>query len=156
MHNWSQVLKCAKLFPHVKVLQAQNNKIDILKSPGEQVLSNLKVLDLGGNEINNWNEINKLGDMINLELLNLAHCRIKKIFFPSDSLGVTNLFMKLNSLIMTSNLIEDWLSISELEKLKNFSCLRFQDNPILEKESVETNRQLIIAKIKSLQVFHFS
>ena len=44
-----------------------------------------------------------------------------------------------------------WRSISELEKLNNLEDLKFRENPILKNESLETTRQLIIARISKLK-----
>ena len=45
-----------------------------------------------------------------------------------------------------------WESINELNKLPNLEDLRFRENPVLETESAETSRQLIIARIGNIKV----
>jgi hypothetical protein len=42
--------------------------------------------------------------------------------------------------------------MNELNKLLHLEELRFRENPVLQEESVETSRQLIIARIGNLKV----
>jgi hypothetical protein len=42
--------------------------------------------------------------------------------------------------------------VNELNKLLQLEKLSFRENPVLQEESVETSRQLIIAKIGNLKV----
>jgi hypothetical protein len=45
-----------------------------------------------------------------------------------------------------------WESINELNKLLQLEDLRFRENPVLQQESAETSRQLIIARIGNIKV----
>lgn len=157
MYNWFQILKCSEYFLNVQALQVQYNKIDILEVPNQKIFSNLLMLDLEGNPVKSWDEINKVGKVVTLETLNVSNCGIKEVYFPilESSSGLTHLFVNLKNLILTGNKIDNWVSISELDKLESLYDLRFKDNPVLTKENLETNHQLIIAKIKNLQVFIF-
>ncbi|XP_018314022.1 tubulin-specific chaperone E-like isoform X2 [Mycetomoellerius zeteki] len=46
------------------------------------------------------------------------------------------------------------MAIHELDKLSNLKNLKFRGNPILENRTVETARQLIIARIAKLKVLN--
>ncbi|KAK6632446.1 hypothetical protein RUM44_007488 [Polyplax serrata] len=153
MYSWSEILKCSELFLNIKALQVQYNKIDIIEAPSEKLFRNLLMLDLEGNPITSWEEINNLGGLHTLETLNVSCCGLKGVLFP-NSTSPLNLFKNLKNLMLTGNEIDNWSSISELDKLQSLYDLRFKDNPILVKENVETNHQLITAKIGKLQVLN--
>ena len=154
MYSWFQVLECSNFFLNIQALQVQFNNIVTLETPNEKIFSNLCMLDLEGNPIKSWNEINKIGYIKTLETLNISQCGIDNIYLPvnTDSSQVTDLFKNLKNLILNGNNINDWESISELDKLENLYDFRFKDNPILTNETLETNHQLIITKIRNLQV----
>ncbi|EEB11830.1 tubulin-specific chaperone E, putative [Pediculus humanus corporis] len=156
MYSWFQVLECSNFFLNIQALQVQFNNIVTLETPNEKIFSNLCMLDLEGNPIKSWNEINKIGYIKTLETLNISQCGIDNIYLPvnTDSSQVTDLFKNLKNLILNGNNINDWESISELDKLENLYDFRFKDNPILTIETMETNHQLIITKIRNLQVLN--
>lgn len=90
--------------------------------------------------------------MQKLEYLNLCGNRIKTIHFPVDldttRAGCTTaLFLNLTRLNISENLISDWRSISELNKLASLKALRIDTNPVFDSDSRETNRQMIIARL---------
>lgn len=138
---------------NVEILQVPFNRIVELRPPPEKLFTRLKWLDLEGNRILSWNEINKLGNIKTLELLNLTNCDIEEIHIPcSETCTVSNLFPNLQQLILNENKINDWIYVCELDKLKSLTELKFRENPILTKENFETNRQLIIVRINNLKV----
>lgn len=152
-YNWSDVQKCVHMFPSLEELSASFNIISIL----EDTLANLtslriRTIMLEGNCLSNWTEILKLGSLPCLECLNLNANKLERIRFPSNtSIGKTTLFPTLRQLHISENNISEWQSISELEKLNNLEELRFRGNPILKDYSIETARQLIIARVSHLK-----
>ena len=88
----------------------------------------------------------------------LNECLIKNIDFPESYATIregnvelkNSWFPSLTILQLSSCKIDNWSSIEALNVLRGLSHFKFKLNPVLEKESRETCRQLIIAAIKSL------
>ncbi|XP_011304811.1 tubulin-specific chaperone E [Fopius arisanus] len=155
-YTWRDVEACTLVFPVLRTLSVPFNKASILETPiNNPYLLRLRTLTLEGNSICNWDEILKLGCLDSLESLNVNSNEIERINFPCDSEeDKTKAFPALRQLLLSSNLIHQWSSITELEKLQNLSDLKFRDNPVLKAESPETARQLIIARISGLKVLN--
>ncbi|XP_070524067.1 tubulin-specific chaperone E-like isoform X2 [Cardiocondyla obscurior] len=155
-YNWSDIRHCISMFPSVEELSVSFNIVTTI----EDIMANtnfMKIITLilEGNLISNWDEILKLGTLPCLEYLNLNLNKINKIRFPlSTSTDKTALFPTLRQLHISENHISEWQSISELDKLLNLEDLKFRENPILKNESVETARQLIIARIAKLKILN--
>ncbi|XP_047109126.1 tubulin-specific chaperone E [Schistocerca piceifrons] len=154
-YSWCDVLICATMWPHIHKLQVPFNCITTLSSPPPNILQNLRLLDLEGNKIRHWHEINKLGKLNTLEVLNISNTGVSDIAFPLENeQQKTELFPSLKQLHLSENNISDWKYISELEKLKSLEDLKFRDNPVLQHETVETCFQLIIARIGNLKILN--
>ncbi|GLG94418.1 Tubulin-specific chaperone E [Gryllus bimaculatus] len=150
-YTWSEILSCCSMWPGIQTLQVPFNHITQISVP-PHVLENLKVLDLEGNCIEDWGEINKIGKLPSLESLNVCNTGLIEINFPVEESGnKTELFSSLKQLYLTTNKIQKWESVSELDKLKQLEELRFHENPVLYRENHETSRQLVIARIGRLQ-----
>ncbi|KAL0273899.1 UNVERIFIED_CONTAM: hypothetical protein PYX00_006466 [Menopon gallinae] len=150
-YTWDDVLRCFSFMLNAETVQVPFNDIRVLRVPPEHVFTRLANLDLEGNQFESWGEINKLGKIKTLKSMNLRACGLKEINFPSPDDSETDLFENLESLALSNNLFDDWVHISELDKLRCLVDLKFKDNPILEKESLETNHQLLIARIRKLE-----
>ncbi|XP_012277540.1 tubulin-specific chaperone E isoform X2 [Orussus abietinus] len=152
-YTWSDIQHCIVMFPCIKQLSVSFNIVQYLETPEEHSnMSTLAELTLEGNLLSNWDEILKLGHLPSLEYLNLNSNKINKIHFPTNNpTEKTNLFPALKQLHISGNNISEWQSISELEKLVSLKDLKFRENPILKNESIETGRQIIIAKISNLK-----
>ncbi|XP_069698305.1 tubulin-specific chaperone E [Periplaneta americana] len=151
-YSWSQILNCAVMWPDIYILQVPFNKITTLETPPSGILQHLKSLDLEGNEINDWREINKLGTIPCLEYLNVSNVGVSEVFFPVCQPELkTRLFPALKQIHLSQNNIHNWESMNELNKLLQLEELRFRDNPLLQQESIETSRQFVIARIGNLK-----
>ncbi|KAJ8950146.1 hypothetical protein NQ314_007999 [Rhamnusium bicolor] len=151
--NWEDVNKLSKVFPNIEELRVPYNNITDLSTPKHHNLKKLKVLDLEGNYIRQWSEINKLHVVTSLEHMILENTALENIYFESNSLPVDD-FSNLNKLNINNNLIKGWCSIGELNKLQKLEYLRFMKNPVLEAENVATREQLVIARIGNLKFFN--
>lgn len=151
-YSWSQILVCASMWPNIEKLQVPFNKFTTLEAPSVEVLQRLTFLDLEGNAIDNWTEVNKLGNLPCLEYLNVSNTGVSDVSFPISHLEQkTRLFPSLKQLHLSENNIQTWDSVNELNKLLNLEELRFRENPVLQLENMETSRQLIIARIGNLK-----
>ncbi|XP_045465078.1 tubulin-specific chaperone E [Harmonia axyridis] len=150
--TWQDILKVTLAFPNIEELRVPMNNITNLDTSPE-VLRNLKVLDIEDNEIGEWSEICKLSVLENLEQLLIGNVGLKRIDFVGDEPKV-NTFSKLKKLVISNNLIDNWDSISELNRMKNLEELRFIKNPILESESLANSFEIIVARIGNLKVLN--
>ncbi|CAL1685652.1 unnamed protein product [Lasius platythorax] len=156
-YNWSDIQQCISMFPSVEELSVSFNTVTTI----EETITNTNIMKivtliLEGNLISSWDEILKLGSLPCLECLNLNSNKIDRIRFPSTLTFTdkTGLFPTLRQLNISENHISEWQSINELDKLLNLEDLKFRENPILKNETVETARQLIIARIAKLKILN--
>ncbi|XP_013145467.1 PREDICTED: tubulin-specific chaperone E [Papilio polytes] len=150
-YEWSDILVLSHLWPKVNEIIAAYNRIKKITSP-DITLRTLTILRLDGNPIDSWNEVNNLGRLKNLKVLSLNDCKISEIRFNNDpGNGKVDIFDNLEVLFLNRNQINDWRSISELDKLRNLKKLYFLKNPIQNSEDYDTTSQLVIAKIGTLQ-----
>ncbi|GBP06342.1 Tubulin-specific chaperone E [Eumeta japonica] len=150
-YEWEDILSLSHLWPEIKEIVAAYNNVKTIIPP-KLTLYNLTTLRLDGNPISDWAEIMKLGRIGNLKTLSLNDCEIQRIRF-NDNQDNTKLdiFERLETLFLNRNKVDDWRSLSELDKLKCLKKLYFLKNPIQNSEDYDTGSQLIIAKIGSLQ-----
>lgn len=154
-YSWSQILDCALMWLCVETLQVPFNNIATLEIPPDGILQHVKSLDLEGNLINDWREINKLGTLPCLEYLNISHVGVSEVYFPvGQAEQKTRLFSTLKQLLLSGNSIHSWESVNELDKLLHLEELGFHGNPVLQEESEGTSRQLIIARIGNIKTLN--
>lgn len=103
--NWSNVLKLSKIFPNVEELRVPHNSITSIEIEEENSFSNLQLLDLENNLIEEWSEILKLCHIPLLNHLILENIGLKSIYFPPDCDMEQN-FCNLSRLMLTENKIE--------------------------------------------------
>ncbi|KAH0541049.1 tubulin-specific chaperone E [Cotesia glomerata] len=155
-YDWSDIEWCSSLFPALRVLYVPFNSARVLREPLENSsLTQLVDLSLEGNNLSDWNEVLKLGNLLSLENLNLNSNKIERVrFFCDDDEEKTKAFPKLRQLHLSKNCITEWRSISELEKLNNLEDLKLRDNPVFDNEKLSTTRDLIIARISKLKLLN--
>ncbi|PNF32444.1 Tubulin-specific chaperone E [Cryptotermes secundus] len=154
-YSWSQILDCALMWLSVETLQVPFNNITTLETPPDEILQHVKSLDLEGNSVNDWREINKLGTLPCLEYLNISHVGVSEVYFPVfQAEQKTRLFSTLKHLYLSRNNIHSWESINELDKLLHLEDLGFHENPVLQEENEETARQLVIARIGNIKTLN--
>ncbi|XP_015599649.1 tubulin-specific chaperone E isoform X2 [Cephus cinctus] len=155
-YNWFDIQQCIIMFPSIQELSVSFNIVDTLEVPSKNSnIMKITELTLEANLISSWDEVLKLGHLPSLEYLNLNLNKINAIYFPTTHpMEKTNLFPALRQLHISKNNISEWRSISELEKLVNLEELKLRDNPVLQGETIETARQLIIARITKLKILN--
>lgn len=106
--SWNDVLQLSQIFPSMEEFRIQYNLITHIDIPNEHYFQSLKVFDLEGNNIQNWEEINKLGIVKNLEQLIVSNIGIKNIQFPPCELEEKlNIFTNLKQLVISDNFIDN-------------------------------------------------
>ncbi|XP_063995172.1 tubulin-specific chaperone E [Diachasmimorpha longicaudata] len=155
-YMWKKIEACTSKFPSLRILSVPFNEASTLHTPiNNSPLLRLQTITLEGNSIADWEEVLKFAGLECLESLNLNSNLIERITFSSDGNGgTTRAFPALKHLHLSSNFISQWSSISQLDKLQSLEDLKFRDNPVLNAESPETARQLIIARISRLKVLN--
>ncbi|XP_026764914.2 tubulin-specific chaperone E [Galleria mellonella] len=150
-YEWADILALSHLWPNVNEIIAAHNKIKWITAP-QLTLHTLTTLRLDGNPIDSWREILNLGKMRNLKVLSLNDCHIGEIRFNDEPNNKkVDVFQNLEVLFLNRNRINDWRSVSELDKLSRLKKLYFLKNPIQAGDSYDTASQLITAKIGTLQ-----
>lgn len=152
-YTWEDIHRCVCMFSSLEELSVSFNLINNISKPlNDRNFMKISKLTLEGNLLSNWDEVLKLGSLPLLEYLNLNSNKISRIRFPSGNPTTkTDLFPALRQLSISENNISEWRSISELEKCANLTDLKFRQNPILKNETLETTRQLVIARISKLR-----
>ncbi|XP_049882216.1 tubulin-specific chaperone E [Pectinophora gossypiella] len=148
-YEWADILALSHLWPNVNEVIAAYNRIKTITPPYD-TLSSLTTLRLDGNPIESWYEILNLGRLKNLKVLSLNDCQIEKIRFNDEGNEKVDVFENLEVLFLNRNKINDWRSLSELDKLNGLKKLYFLKNPIQNTEDYDTGSQLVIAKIGTL------
>lgn len=108
--TWEDVTKISTCFPNVEELRVPFNEICNLTTPQDHNFRRLTYLDLEGNSIGKWLEVNKLAVIETLEHLILENVNLENIFFESHNIPVPE-FAELQSLNINDN------KISEASKL---------------------------------------
>ena len=62
-YTWKDIVHCSTMWPSVKRLEAPNNGISTLEFMDNDIFCHLESLNLEGNPIDSWEEINKLGQL---------------------------------------------------------------------------------------------
>ncbi|KAJ1537203.1 hypothetical protein HK096_002479 [Nowakowskiella sp. JEL0078] len=125
---------------------------------------NLKILNLESNNLTSWKEIEFLAYIPNLTTLFLTNNKLSTIDDPSkipilqdQSLSLIP-FLKLQTLQLSENLINDWISVHAMNGFGNLQELRFRENPILdgirpvERHSILTARLANMKRINGTEV----
>ncbi|KAI8433589.1 hypothetical protein MSG28_015610 [Choristoneura fumiferana] len=150
-YEWSDLLALSHLWPKIDEIIAAYNRIKNIIPP-KITLRTLTVIRLDGNPIDSWYEVMNLGWLENLKILSLNDCQIEQIRFNDNpSNAKVDVFENLEVLFLNRNKINDWRSVSELDKLNHLKKLYFLKNPIQAVDNYDTGSQLIMAKIGSLQ-----
>ncbi|KAJ6217180.1 hypothetical protein RDWZM_008337 [Blomia tropicalis] len=150
-YSWEDVCKCAILMPHIENINLIKNAIT--KITNADIYENLKSLCLMKNPISSWDEICKLGKLSKLEKLEVNSCSIKSISFGNnvENTDKCDLFPALNFLDLSGNLINDWKSIAQLNRLRNLSDLRMHHIPLYDTNQYGSIFNCIISRISGLQ-----
>ncbi|KAF6214267.1 hypothetical protein GE061_009007 [Apolygus lucorum] len=149
-YNWEEIVTCAVMWPNINKLEASFNNITSLSTLPSHLLQNLVSLNIEGNNIKSWSEVEKLGKLPLLEYLNICNVGLTKITIDENS----RVFPSLRYLLLSENYINNWESISELNKLPSLSELRFRLNPVLEGIDRGTARQIVIARLERLKILN--
>uniref|UniRef100_UPI00358FB927 tubulin-specific chaperone E-like isoform X2 n=1 Tax=Myxine glutinosa TaxID=7769 RepID=UPI00358FB927 len=153
--SWHQILQCAPMWPVLEELNIRCNGISTLSRP-DGVLLTLKCLKLGDNKLTSNEDLLHLSYLPCLEVLYLDDNCLTDIAFPDVVAGhETSMFKQLMRLFISDNLISDWNSVNELEKLPCLTELKITFNSVIEKEQdSRTTRELVVARVGGLRMLN--
>lgn len=149
-YEWADIVSLSHLWPKLNEMIAAYNRIKKIIPPAV-TLRTLTILRLDGNPIDSWYEVMNLGMLENLKVLSLNDCHLFEIRFNDNPADKVDVFENLEVLFLNRNKINDWRSLSELNKLNCLKKLYFLKNPIQSTEDYDTGSQMIMAKIETLQ-----
>ncbi|XP_061129247.1 tubulin-specific chaperone E isoform X2 [Syngnathus typhle] len=154
--TWTQVLRCAPMWPKLEELIVENNNITQLQRP-EGVLQGLKCLNVSKNPLDQ-DSLLELGALPRLEHLIVTDTGLSKVHFPDAAPGEeTSVFASLEKLNVRRNNISEWGVIDELSKLASLRRLWCQENPLASSDgNPKTAYQMLIAKLPHLLVLNGS
>jgi len=144
-YNWADIMECSLMWPAIENLAIPYNKITSIDILPNEKFSCLKVLNLEGNDIENWEDVDNLGQLPNLEQLSLYSTGLKNIQIKKNS------FLQLSKLSLSNNRLSQWRHISELDKLPKLTDLKMLGNDNLKAESFDAYLQWTIARIANLK-----
>jgi len=151
-YDWQSIFHCLKAFPLLENLHACYNRIenisDVMTLPCSDYL---RLINLEGNPIVDWDKIMTLGKLMRLETLILNDCQVAQIHFPGSCTSSTDLFPALISLSICGNQLSDWSSFNHLNRLRSFTTLRFSRNPLPSVSKVLSARYVAVATISRLK-----
>lgn len=145
-YQWDDLVKASVMWPKLQSLKVPNNPISTLDIPLDY-FQNICILDLWGCNITDWSEINKLGHLKKLELLNISRNGISEINIPPDE----GLFPSLKTLFIADCNIGNWKSVNYLNNLPSLKTLKFRRNPLFKNMEPSLYRYKIIARIAGIK-----
>ena len=146
-YSWSQILNVVTRMPLLSILQVHHNNIVSIPDFESSKLAAITEIDLDGNKLTHWPDVQSLGYLPKLQHLRLNGNKLKTLgpVTPGS-------FPKLESLQLTDNCVTSWREVGHLDKLPSLSQLRFRNNPVIAScKDEEIARQMTVARICSLK-----
>lgn len=107
-YSWNDICQVLYHFPNLNQLKVCFNLITCFDKISVACLSGLKILDIESNPIFDWKNIQKLGELPNLEVLYANEVRLDKIEFNDcDYTDKTIYFQNLKVLTLNDNNIKN-------------------------------------------------
>ena len=121
--TWSEVKLLSRSLIGLQQLSLAKNRIAELEVIEEDAFLNLHHLDLEGNLLQSWSEIQKLGSLKSLRSLNLNENAVDNVLYGGG-------FDQLTYLNINRNQIRDWGSVNSLNLFPALQELRIAFNPV--------------------------
>jgi hypothetical protein len=117
----------------------------------EKALAGLEALNLEGNCLAEWSEVETLAALPNLARLHLGGNRLKRVRYPSRAsfkdADARAPFASLRGLFLADNAIDEWESIDSLEHFPELAEVRLTGNPVTASAAT---RHEIVARVSRL------
>lgn len=144
-YDWTQIMSIVTMTPSLTVLQVHCNHLTHITSFNVDLLARLTELDLDGNKLTDWAQLQPLSQLPQLKHLRLNGNKLTSISVVPGS------FPQLETLQLTDNNICSWKDVGSLDNLQ-LAQLRLRNNPVINSSKDEEEaRQMTIARISSLK-----
>lgn len=153
-YTWSEILHVARLWPNIQSLSLQDNKLKHITKISNQkaAFKNLQMLDLQGNDLEDFDDILNLGYIRTLRELHLAGNQFKRIKF-SECLydEKVPLFPALLSLNIRDNpIVDEFECFNELDKLTSLQNIHVSPTSQADFENMAVRAVALITSLKAL------
>jgi hypothetical protein len=143
-YTWDDIVHLIPHLPSLSLLQIHNNSISSLSLFNPSLFASLIELDLDGNDLSSWEDVEYLSQLPQLTHLRLNGNKLTEI---APAVGS---FKQLVTLQLSGNCVTFWESVGMLDRLQ-LSELRMRNNPVnSDCKDEETARQMMIARVSSL------
>ncbi|OMJ13935.1 Tubulin-specific chaperone E [Smittium culicis] len=157
IRNWETVVNISKTdIPSLVELVLSNNDITSLKSSEDEISSvftNLERLDLQDNQLESPDTLKPLSTLKKLKYLNISGNKLPGFALLSENSSnyLFTHFPSLTHLEINDNHINDWLAISNLNKLPSLNELGARRNNLRFPSDEHNVRAHIISRLPNLQ-----
>ena len=147
-YDWNACHEVLQYFTNLQALNLYCNTLTCITSPTNGFLTTLTELNLSGNPLAEWENVMKFAKLPKLQTLAINDCQLERIDLDKENPG----FALLKVLQVSNNKLKDWQSFYCLNYLPCLQEIKCRDNPIIDSESSQTSRQLVIASAANLKV----
>lgn len=140
--TWDQIDTLMPTLVYIEQLHLVRNQCSEICSKFEikkDYFKNLKFLNLEQNAIKSWDEVSGFRVLQNLKRLTMTKNLLREVKYQP---GWNDLYV----IKLEDNLIDSWNSFDELNKFKGIKQIRYQRNPIAEKNGVSMSRLQVTAR----------
>ena len=113
----------------------------------EKALAGLEALNLEGNCLAEWSEVETLATLPSLARLHLGGNRLRRVRYPSRGGDGAAPFASLRGLFLADNAIDEWESIDSLDDFPSLAEVRLTGNPVTQSAAT---RHEIVARVSRL------
>jgi len=114
---------------------------------GLEGLEGLEALNLEGNCLAEWSEVETLATLPSLARLHLGGNRLRRVRYPSRGGDGAAPFASLRGLFLADNAIDEWESIDSLDDFPSLAEVRLTGNPVTQSAAT---RHEIVARVSRL------
>lgn len=153
--DWANTITVlSKIFASVEQLDLWDSKLDLNRmkihtDKFNPFISHISTIKLSYNCFEDLRWSRNVGPLSSLVELDVSHCQLKKIELDDSA---TNQLCNLRTLNISANNINDWISISHLNKLDDLINLICHDNPLMILEKLA--KPFTIARLSKLRVLN--
>jgi len=156
--DWSSVAACFPMWPALQELIISNNSITCTSS-SSSFPPRLRLINLDGNPLSNWQSVKTFSQLPHLETLSLAECTLGDMENPrgfladagAGEVAASSFFPSLRHLNLRDNAVSSWLTIAALSRVASLAEFVVLRNPVMKLEdSPETSRQILLVKMTHL------
>ena len=155
---WEQLLLLSGAMPVLEEVRFSSNNVTTLMVGGSSTLpagalAKVHSLYLEGNMLSSWNDVQPLGTLPALALLNLNLNQLRAVPKPSAAAadGSPPPFGSLRQLMLKGNQIDAWATVDALDAYPSLVEARLTELPLTSSMSGAAARRVVIARMAKLR-----